>query len=132
MNHLKTIVSPDNIDSSIKFGIDGGNGAIGSVIDSLSSSYDLDFEGIYMNVDGNFPNHPADPSNPNNLIELIDLVLTNKYQFGVAFDGDADRAVFCDDKGNIISGSIMTAIISDWLLEKRGEIKVVYNVNVPP
>jgi phosphomannomutase len=132
MNHLKTIVSPDNIDSSIKFGIDGGNGAIGSVIDSLSSSYDLDFEGIYMNVDGNFPNHPADPSNPNNLIELIDLVLTNKYQFGVAFDGDADRAVFCDDKGNIISGSVMTAIISDWLFEKKEKLKVVHNVNVPP
>ena len=132
MNHLKTIVNPDDITSSMKFGIDGGNGAIGSVIESLTSTYNLNYDGIYMDVDGNFPNHPADPSNPDNLIELVELVLTNKYQFGVAFDGDADRAVFSDDKGNIISGSIMTAIISDWLLEKRGEIKVVYNVNVPP
>ena len=123
MNHLKTIVNPDDITSSMKFGIDGGNGAIGSVIESLTSTYNLNYDGIYMDVDGNFPNHPADPSNPDNLIELVELVLTNKYQFGVAFDGDADRAVFSDDKGNIISGSIMTAIISDWLLEKRGEIK---------
>ena len=132
INHLKKIVDPDNINSSIKFAIDGGNGAIGSVIDSLSSKYSLNFEGIYMDVDGRFPNHPADPSNPENLEELVNLVLEKNYQFGVAFDGDADRAVFSDDKGNIISGSIMTAIISDWLLAKRGEIKVVHNVNVPP
>jgi phosphomannomutase len=132
INHLKEIVNPENINSSIKFAIDGGNGAIGSVIDSLSSKYGLNYEGIYMDVDGTFPNHPADPSNPKNLEELVNLVLEKNYQFGVAFDGDADRAVFSDDKGNIISGSIMTAIISDWLLAKRGEIKVVHNVNVPP
>ncbi len=132
INHLKEIVNPEYINSSIKFAIDGGNGAIGSVIDSLSSKYGLNYEGIYMDVDGTFPNHPADPSNPKNLEELVNLVLEKNYQFGVAFDGDADRAVFSDDKGNIISGSIMTAIISDWLLAKRGEIKVVHNVNVPP
>ena len=132
INHLKEIVNPEHINSSIKFAIDGGNGAIGSVIDSLSSKYGLNYEGIYMDVDGTFPNHPADPSNPKNLEELVNLVLEKNYQFGVAFDGDADRAVFSDDKGNIISGSIMTAIISDWLLSKRGEIKVVHNVNVPP
>ena len=132
INHLKEIVNPEHINSSIKFAIDGGNGAIGSVIDSLSSKYGLNYEGIYMDVDGTFPNHPADPSNPKNLEELVNLVLEKNYQFGVAFDGDADRAVFSDDKGNIISGSIMTAIISDWLLAKRREIKVVHNVNVPP
>ena len=132
IDHLKTIVNPDNVDSSIKFAIDGGNGALGSVIKSLSSAYDLNYEGIYMDVDGDFPNHPADPSNPENLVELVNLVLQNNYEFGVAFDGDADRAVFSDNLGNIISGSIMTAIISDWLFEKRGDIKVVHNVNVPP
>jgi phosphomannomutase len=132
IDHLKTIVSPDNVDSSIKFAIDGGNGALGEVIKNLSSAYDLNYEGIYMDVDGDFPNHPADPSNPENLFELVNLVLQNNYEFGVAFDGDADRAVFSDNLGNIISGSIMTAIISDWLLEKRGDIKVVHNVNVPP
>ena len=132
VDHLKTIVDPDKINKSIKFAIDGGNGALGSVINELSSAYNLNYEGIYMDVDGNFPNHPADPSNPENLAELIDLVLENNYQFGVAFDGDADRAVFSDNQGNIISGSIMTAIVSDWLLEKRGDIKVVHNVNVPP
>ena len=132
MNHLNNIVKAENINSSIKFAIDGGNGAIGSVIKNLANEYNLDYEGMYMDVDGTFPNHPADPSNPDNLVELVECVVSNNYQFGVAFDGDADRAVFSDDKGNIISGSIMTAIIADWLFEKRGDIKVVHNVNVPP
>ena len=85
-----------------------------------------------MDVDGNFPNHPADPSDENNLSDLKAKVLSNNLDFGVAFDGDADRSVFIDDKGNLISGSLMTCLISDWLLEKQTEIKVVHNVNVQP
>ena len=48
INHLKTIVQPDNINSSIKFAIDGGNGAIGSVIKSISSEYNLNYQGIQL------------------------------------------------------------------------------------
>ena len=54
---------------------------------------------IFLDIDGNFPNHPPDPSNKNNLKDLINLVQKNKLDFGVAFDGDADRAVFIDNKG---------------------------------
>ena len=85
-----------------------------------------------MDVDGNFPNHPADPSDENNLLDLKDKVISENLDFGVAFDGDADRSVFIDDKGNLISGSLMTCLISDWLFEKKSEIKIVHNVNVQP
>ena len=85
-----------------------------------------------MEVDGNFPNHPADPSDPANLRELKELVISKNKAFGVAFDGDADRAVFLDDKGNLISGSLMTALVSDWLNEKKDNLKIVHNVNVSP
>ena len=85
-----------------------------------------------MEVDGNFPNHPADPSNIENLKEIIKLVQEKKLDFGVAFDGDADRAVFIDDTGKVISGSMMTTLIADYLSEKKDNLKVVYNVNVSP
>ena len=132
IKHLKSIVKPENVDSSINFGIDAGNGALGSVLEHLKLSYDLNFEGLYLDVDGNFPNHPADPSDVNNLKELNELVTSENKDFGVAFDGDADRAVFLDDRGNLISGSLMTAIVSDWLYEKKENLKIVYNVNVSP
>ena len=132
LDHFKKIVNTSEISERVKFCIDGGNGVLGSIIEDLSKTYNLNYEGLYMDVDGNFPNHPADPSDENNLSDLKAKVLSNNLDFGVAFDGDADRSVFIDDKGNLISGSLMTCLISDWLLEKQTEIKVVHNVNVQP
>ena len=130
--HIQKLVKPEKINSQIKFGVDGGNGAIGSIFEDLSTIYNFDCEKLYMEVDGNFPNHPADPSNIDNLKEIIKLVQENKLDFGVAFDGDADRAVFIDDTGKVISGSMMTTLIADYLSEKKDNLKVVYNVNVSP
>ncbi|MDA9732796.1 phosphomannomutase/phosphoglucomutase [Acidimicrobiaceae bacterium] len=132
LEHFKNIVDPSEISDKVKFAIDGGNGVLGAIIEDLSKSFSLNFEGLYMEVDGNFPNHPADPSNQDNLLDLKNKVLSQNFDFGVAFDGDADRSVFIDDKGNIISGSLMTCLISDWLFEKKPEIKIVHNVNVQP
>ena len=132
LEHFKKIVNTSEISETVKFCIDGGNGVLGSIIETLSKTYNLNYEGLFMDVDGNFPNHPADPSDENNLLDLKEKVLSNNLDFGVAFDGDADRSVFIDNKGNLISGSLMTCLISDWLLEKKSEIKVVHNVNVQP
>ncbi len=130
--HIQKLVKPEKVNSQIKFGVDGGNGAIGSIFDDLSTIYNFDCEKLYMEVDGNFPNHPADPSNIDNLKEIIKLVIEKKLDFGVAFDGDADRAVFIDDTGKVVSGSMMTTLIADYLSEKKDNLKVVYNVNVSP
>jgi len=130
--HIQKLVKPEKVNSQIKFGVDGGNGAIGSLFEDLSTIYNFDCEKLYMEVDGNFPNHPADPSNIDNLKEIIKLVQEKKLDFGVAFDGDADRAVFIDDTGKVVSGSMMTTLIADYLSEKKDNLKVVYNVNVSP
>ena len=130
--HIQKLVKPEKVNSQIKFGVDGGNGAIGSLFEDLSTIYNFDCEKLYMEVDGNFPNHPADPSNIDNLKDIIKLVLEKKLDFGVAFDGDADRAVFIDDTGKVVSGSMMTTLIADYLSEKKDNLKVVYNVNVSP
>ena len=130
--HIQKLISPEKINSQIKFGVDGGNGAIGSIFDDLGNIYSFNCEQLYMEVDGNFPNHPADPSNVDNLQEIIKLVQDNNLDFGVAFDGDADRAVFIDDVGKVVSGSMMTTLIADYLSEKNDNLKVVHNVNVSP
>ena len=130
--HIQKLVKPEKVSSHLKFGVDGGNGAIGSIFEEISAIYKFDSEKLYMEVDGNFPNHPADPSNNENLKEIIKLVQEKKLDFGVAFDGDADRAVFIDDTGKVVSGSMMTTLIADYLSEKKDNLKVVYNVNVSP
>ena len=130
--HIKKLVQPEKVNSQIKFGVDGGNGAIGAIFEDLSTIYNFECEKLYMEVDGNFPNHPADPSNKDNLKEVIKLVQEKKLDFGVAFDGDADRAVFIDDTGKVVSGSMMTTLIADYLSENNDNLKVVHNVNVSP
>ena len=130
--HLKNLVSPESISQKLTFGIDGGNGVFGAVFDSLNNIYKFNTKSIYLEVDGNFPNHPADPSDENNLTDLKKLVVDNNLDFGIAFDGDADRGVFIDDLGRVISGSMMTVLISDFLSSKDTQFKVVHNINVSP
>ena len=75
--HIKTLVQPNMITNTLKFGIDGGNGAIGSVFDDLDKIFNFNYSPLYLEVDGNFPNHPADPSDKKNLEDLKNLVLEN-------------------------------------------------------
>ena len=130
--HLKNLVSPESISQKLDFGIDGGNGVFGAVFDNLNNIYKFNTKSIYLEVDGNFPNHPADPSDENNLTDLKKLVVDNNLDFGIAFDGDADRGVFIDDLGRVISGSMMTVLISEFLSSKDAQFKVVHNINVSP
>ena len=130
--HLKNLVSPETISQKLNFGIDGGNGVFGAVFESLNNIYKFNTKSIYLEVDGNFPNHPADPSDETNLTDLKKLVVDNDLDFGIAFDGDADRGVFIDDLGRVISGSMMTVLIAEFLSSQNTEFKVVHNVNVSP
>ena len=56
LEHFKNIVDPSEISDKVKFAIDGGNGVLGAIIEDLSESFDLNFEGLYLEVDGNFDN----------------------------------------------------------------------------
>ena len=70
--------------------------------------------------DGSFPKGPPDPMLPGNRTETEELVRKNHATFGVAWDADADRAMFFDEKGEFISGAYITALLADILLTKYG------------
>ena len=78
----------------------------------------LTYDSLYGEYDGSFPNHDANPLHVETLKDLQALMRANpgKYAFGVAFDGDADRAGFLDEKGDVIAMDFMTALISRDLL----------------
>lgn len=79
----------------------------------------ISYDGLYEEFDGNFPNHEANPLKQETLKDLQNLIVANpgKYAFGVAFDGDADRAGFVDEKGEIIPMDFVTALVAKDLLE---------------
>ncbi len=74
---------------------------------------------LFDTLDGTFPNHEANPLKHETLEALQAKIRAGKYDFGVAFDGDADRAGFLDEKGNIIPMDIMTALIAEAILKKE-------------
>ena len=79
----------------------------------------LTHDDLYGDYDGDFPNHDANPLHQETLKDLQELIRSNpgKYAFGVAYDGDADRAGFVDEKGEIVPMDFVTALISKDLLK---------------
>lgn len=81
----------------------------------------LDFDPLFGELDGSFPNHEANPLQLDTLVSLQKMVREGGYDFGIAFDGDADRAGFVDEKGDVIPMDIITALIAeDLLADQKG------------
>jgi len=79
---------------------------------------------INANVDGTSPSRPSEPK-PENLGELALMVKALNADIGVAYDGDADRSIFVDEKGEIYWGDRTFALIEKHFLQnKPGEIIV--------
>jgi phosphomannomutase len=98
--------------------VDCGNGTGGFVMDFIKNFYrNIEFVPMYWEVDGNFPNHPADPQDLKNLVDLQAKVVELKSRFGFAFDGDADRVGFVDEKGDVVCGDYLVAFLAKTLLE---------------
>ena len=84
--------------------VDLGNGATTIVARRIFEKLNLDFEIIFEESDGRFPNHHPDPIIEENLIALKNEVLKNKADIGIAFDGDGDRCLMVDENGEVVSG----------------------------
>jgi len=68
---------------------------------------------LYFELDGSFPNHEANPIDPKNLRDLQKAVKEQRADVGLAFDGDADRCFVVDERGEIVSPSVLTAMIAN-------------------
>jgi len=83
-----------------KLVIDGGNGVVGTVITDIFDALDFDYEGLYLEPDGTFPNHHPDPSEEKNLKD-VKAALAQNGDIAFAYDGDADRIAVLTHKYNI-------------------------------
>lgn len=111
--------------------IDAGNGMLGAIAPVLEAKVPkLKVEQMYYELDGSFPNHPANPLLPEGVADLQARILDQGLDFGIAFDGDGDRAVLVDEKGEVVSGTVMTAILAKYFLTKQPGSTILYNAIV--
>jgi phosphomannomutase len=127
VDHLARIVPPDSI-GDLAVAVDGGNGMAGVAIHDVFDRLPARLTGLYLELDGSFPNHPADPLVPENLNDLRALMEAGSFDLGVAFDGDADRAFFLDDEAHPLPGSTVTSLIGRRILADNPGAAVVHNL----
>ena len=113
---------------SYRVGWDAGNGAAGVVIDRLLAKLSGEHHAIHTEVDGNFPAHHPDPTVEANLADLKKLVADNKLDFGIAFDGDADRIGAVDGQGRVIWGDQLLMILAEPVLKELPGATIIADV----
>src|SRR4051812_47165250 len=108
--------------------VDAGNGMGGLTVPPVFAPLDLDYEALYFELDGSFPNHEANPIDPENLRDLQAAVRRSGADVGLAFDGDADRCFVVDERGEVVSPSVLTALIATRELEKHPGAPIIHNL----
>jgi phosphomannomutase len=108
---------------------DTANGMEGAIIEELFARLpSCSLHGMYLELDGDFPNHEANPLKTETLAALCAEVVARRADLGVAFDGDGDRIGLVDEKGVPVSGDAMLALIAPTLLRAHPGASMTYDV----
>ena len=128
VNYISNIFKDFNQEKEINVVWDAGNGSAGNVMTALSRRISGTQKLLFNKIDGDFPNHHPDPSDPKNLLFCQNEIKKNKFDLGIAFDGDGDRIGVVDDKSRIIPGDILLLILAKDLIEKNKNISIIGDV----
>jgi phosphomannomutase len=126
-DHVRSFVDVDRL-APLGVVADTANGMGGLVVPAVFEGLPFDVEILYAELDGTFPNHPADPIQPENQRDLQARVLETGADIGLAFDGDADRVFLVDETGELLSGSLTTAIVAKAVLAREPGATVIHNL----
>ena len=126
LDRLKTFVHEPG---RLKMAIDAGNGTVGPEVLPLTQQFPTwQVVPMYMDPDGRFPHHVANPLIPENTKDLRLMVVKEKADIGIAFDGDADRCGFIDETGENIPEDLVTALIAEVYLAKSPGAAILYDL----
>jgi phosphomannomutase len=109
--------------------IDAANGMAGAMLPPVLEWLPaVQAQRFFFAPDGTFPNHEPNPLLPENREFITAKTLEERADFGVAFDGDADRCFFVDDTGEFVPGDFVTALLAESILVKEPGAKIIYDV----
>ena len=108
--------------------VDAANGMAGAMLPPVLERLPIETVRCYFEPDGSFPNHEPNPLLPENREFIVGKTLEEGADFGVAFDGDADRCFFVDDAGEFVPGDFATALLAESILAKEPGAKIIYDV----
>src|SRR5918999_4165298 len=128
VDHVLSFIDIDAL-RPLRVVIDAANGMAGVMLPPvLERLPQVETVRYYFEPDGSFPNHEPNPLLPENRAFIVERTTADAADFGVAFDGDADRCFFVDDTGEFVPGDFVTALLAESILEKEPGGKVIYDV----
>ena len=128
---IKSLIDIDKIKRrGFTIVLDLGNGAQAVTAPRLLRELGCKVITINEEIDGSFPGRGSEPT-PDNLQELSEAVRANNADLGVAYDGDGDRSIFCDENGVIYPGDRSGAVLLEHVLTKdKGIIVTPINSSI--
>jgi phosphomannomutase len=127
--HILSFLKRPEDGRTLKVVADAANG-MGTIYQPILEAAGIELILLYFELDGSFPNHEANPLKEETLEDLRKRVIAEGADLGIAFDGDADRAAFVDEKGVPVGSDLMTALMAAELLERAPDDQktVVYDL----
>lgn len=106
---------------NLRVAFDAGNGASYSTTPEILLKLNCSTVTLNCNPDGKFTSRESEPR-PENLSSLISLMKSGEFDVGIAHDGDADRAVFIDEKGQFVDGDKSLSLIVKHVIKKGDKV----------
>jgi phosphomannomutase len=124
--HCLSFINTEDL-RPLKIVVDAGNGMAGKMLPPIFERLPFEVVPMYFELDGSFPNHPPNPIDPETMEDLQQKVIAEGADFGVAFDGDADRCFIVDENGTTVSGDLLATLVAKNVLEKESGATIIYS-----
>lgn len=126
--YIDYVVGQVSIKKGLKVVVDTGNGTCGPIIEEILKKIGADYQLLYKEPDGNFPNHLPDPTVVKHITKLIETVKKGDFNCGIGLDGDGDRIGVLDENGEIVWGDVLLAIYAERVLRENPGAKIIFEV----
>ena len=123
---VMSFIDPDSL-SKLKVVMNPGNGGAGVYAEYISKNMPIEIIKLNFDPDSSFPNGIPNPMIEENRASTSQVVIDNKADLGIAWDGDFDRCFFFDEKGNFIEGYYLVGLLAKSFLIKNRNEKVIYD-----
>ncbi|MBU0713613.1 phosphomannomutase/phosphoglucomutase [bacterium] len=126
--YKQMVISKIKLERPVRIVMDSGNATACLAAPEIFKAIGCEVTELFSDIDGSFPNHHPDPTVAKNLVDMIAEVKKGGYDFGIAFDGDADRVGIVDNTGEIIWADYIIILMLDEIFEKYPGTGVVFDV----
>lgn len=116
LDKVFSLIDVSKINNRLRAVVDTGNGMAGIIQRELWKRLQARVAMQHLELDGNFPNHEANPLKEENVRDVAERVRRESSDLGIAFDGDGDRVGFVDEKGELVRGDLIIALIAPYLI----------------